>query len=118
MSVRVTMTIDLHIMRLKISPIAIGQTPGDLSSAIKQLDISALISFQSTIVFDRRRASITTVSRNLTPLCNKKACQWVAVDPPGPALPSILFAAVAMCALVMSKSVKVGRCVLRRKACG
>jgi hypothetical protein len=28
----------------------------------------------------------------------------VAVDPPGPALPSIRFAAVAMCALVMSKS--------------
>ena len=28
--------------------------------------------------------------------------------PPSPALPSILFAAVAMCALVMSKSVRLG----------
>ena len=32
MSVRVVKTIDLHIMHLKISPMDMGQTPGDLSS--------------------------------------------------------------------------------------
>ena len=32
----------------------------------------------------------------------------MAVDPPGPALPSVLFAAVAMRAFVMSKPVKIG----------
>ena len=34
-AVRIVMTIDLHIMRLTISPMALGRTPGDLSSAIK-----------------------------------------------------------------------------------
>ena len=58
------MAIALQRMGLEISPIAIGRTPGHLSSATRRLDISALMSDHSTIELARRLANSAKASRN------------------------------------------------------
>ena len=61
-SSRVAMAMTLHKIRLDIFPIAIGRTPRHLSSATKRLDISALMSDHSTILFHNVEGSLANVT--------------------------------------------------------